>query len=163
MTKGLSKLSKKFKQVILTENNLDYWCKNTYSKIPLCCLYCDWLPCIIHTYINPAGGQNQKLYLLFHVVHPLVHWSHLSDLQPVKCPKHNRAKRVQEHRRLTTEFKQGVHQWTYSTAHTNTHVCCQDREKGWGLVWRERNDRLRWGERSREGKRDGNPKNGTAF
>lgn len=122
----------------------------------------------IYTHSYPMLRKMQNFYLLFHVVHPLVLWSHLSTLQS-ETSKHSKAKRVQDHS-LTTEFKRCVHQWAHSTlSHTHNHslthrhMDSQGQGERWGLAWRERNDRLRQGERRREGKKDGNPKNGTTF
>lgn len=50
-----------------------------------------------------------------------------------------------------------MHQWTHRTqTHTHTDTCAaRDRRGGkrWGLAWRERNYKLRGGERRRGGKR----------
>lgn len=149
----------------------------THSWIHPCCPHCarvkqlklmaasSWTVSIPHTYPKKPSKTKQKQKPLPSSSRSTSSTALVSFVKSSvsQTSKHSKPKRVLD-QSLTTEFKQGVHQWTYH-AHSLTHrrMYCQYREERWGLVRRERNDRLRWEERSRKGKRDGNPTKCTTF
>lgn len=70
-----------------------------------------------------SSKTKHGLYLLFHVVHPSLLWSHVHTLQS-ETSTAKQSKRLWD-QSSTREFKSAVHQWTWPTLHR-----AADRKKG---------------------------------